>query len=165
MDPLMQVTDSEKMGLGIAMEAVNKRKRIESSFAALLEPAHTLIQKGPLNSGYNPFLVDDPEFQTGRNKTIITLPCFRGSVIQHSKASEVRKAQNEYFKERLPGLDANITLAEIRDLKDKMIEVGKLQDLEISSVASAFVYFEKLTINVCYLFYCRACKPPRLIMS
>ncbi len=137
------------------MEAVNKRKRAES-FAGLLEPAHTLIPKGGLNSGYNPFLVDDPDFQTGRNKTIITLPCFRGSVIQHSKASEVRKAQNEYFRERLPGLDTNMTLADIRDLKDKMIEIGKLQDLEISSIASAFVYFEKLIINVGSLWYTRA---------
>ncbi|KAJ3119006.1 hypothetical protein HK100_000482 [Physocladia obscura] len=28
-----------------------------------------------------------------------------------------------------------------------MIEVGKLQDMELSSVASAFVYFEKLVVK------------------
>ena len=117
-------------------------------FATLLEPAYTLTSKGPHNTGYNAFLVDDPEFQLGRNKTTITLPCFRGSVIQHSKASEVSKAHNDYLKERLPGLDANITLSEIRDLKAKMLEVGSLQDLELSSVATAYVYFEKLIVQV-----------------
>ena len=79
---------------------------------------------------------------------MITLPCFKGSIIQHWKASEVNKAQNEYLKERLPGLDPNITLGEIRDLKSKILEIGTVQDLELSSIASAFVFFEKLLVKV-----------------
>jgi hypothetical protein len=144
---MMGIGYLEKIGLGIAMNAVNKRKKAES-FVMLLEPAYTLAPKSVLNSSYNPYLVDDPEFQTGRNKTVITLPGFRGSIIQHSKLSDVHKAQNEYLKERLPTLDANITLSEIRDLKSKMVEISKLQDLAISSVATAFVYFEKLIVKV-----------------
>lgn len=156
------------MGLAIAMDAVNRRRKVRFSITATHARGRIICHfigtriytqvrtnastqnsaKTAVNTTYNPFLVDDPDFQTGRNKIVITLPCFKGSIIQHSKASDVNKAQNEYLKERLPGLDANITLAEIRDLKSKMIEVGMAQDLEISSVASAFVYFEKLLVKV-----------------
>ena len=132
------------------MESMGKKRKAES-YAALLDPAHTLEVKSSINSSYNADFVDDPDFQTGRNKVVLTLPCLKASIIQHSKASDVSKAQNEYLKERLPGLDEDLTLHEIRDLKSKMIEIAKLQDMELSSLACAMVFFEKLLVKVILL--------------
>lgn len=140
----------DRVGLGITMESIGKRRKAES-YAASLEPAYSLCPKSISNSLYNPYFVDDPDFQTGRNKIVITLPCFKGSIIQHSKESDVSKAQNEYLKERLPGLDENMTLYDIRDLKSKMVEIAKLQDMEISSLACAIVFLEKLIVKVSIL--------------
>ena len=143
----MYLVFRDRVGLGIAMESIVKRRKAES-YAVLLEPAYSLCPKSLDNSLYNPYLVDNPDFQTGRNKIVITLPCFKGSIIQHSKESDVSKAQNEYLRERLPGLDENISLYDIRDLKSKMIEIAKSVDMEISSLASAIVFLEKLIVKV-----------------
>eukprot|EP00842_Homolaphlyctis_polyrhiza_P002615 jgi/Hompol1/3354/HPOL_003214-RA len=100
-------------------------------------------------SWYNPYFLDDPELKVGRHKTVITLPCFLGSIIQPSKPAEIKRELNEHFKETHPGLDATITLSQIRSLKSRLFEIGRMQvrDLELSSVASAYVYFEKLVLK------------------
>ncbi|KAI8611431.1 hypothetical protein BC830DRAFT_1068812, partial [Chytriomyces sp. MP71] len=40
-----------------------------------------------------------------------------------------------------------ITLSQIRNLKSRMVQVGLAQDMELSSVALAFVYMEKLVLK------------------
>ncbi|KAL2913366.1 hypothetical protein HK105_207111 [Polyrhizophydium stewartii] len=137
----------ERMGLGVAIEAVKRKKQTAESYAHLLEPAYTLVPKGIENSSYNPFFLDDPELKMGRHKTVITLPCFLGTIIQPSKPSEIKRELNEHFKETHPGIDATVTLSQIRSLKAKLLEIGLMQDLELSSIASAYVYFEKLVIR------------------
>lgn len=47
-----------------------------------------------------------------------------------------------------PEIPPEITLSKIRSIKAHLTEIGKAVDLEISSVAHAFVYFEKLVIKV-----------------
>ncbi|KAJ1332197.1 hypothetical protein BSLG_009013 [Batrachochytrium salamandrivorans] len=63
------------------------------------------------------------------------------------KPSEIQRELNEHFKETHPGIDSTITLSQIRGLKKSLLEVAQIQDLELSSVATAYVYFEKLVIK------------------
>ena len=54
---------------------------------------------------------------------------------------------NEHFKETHPGIDATVTLSQIRSLKSKLLQVAQAQNLELSSVCFAYVYFEKLVLK------------------
>lgn len=67
--------------------------------------------------------------------------------MQPSTASEMKRELNLRFKESHPGVDSTITLSQIRELKKIMVKIGVLQDVEPSSVAFAFVYFEKLILS------------------
>jgi hypothetical protein len=69
------------------------------------------------------------------------------------RTSDIKREINEQFRLRHPELRAEITLSKIRAIKLHLLEIGKQLDLEISSVAHAFVYFEKLVIKVS-IAYC-----------
>eukprot|EP01135_Chromosphaera_perkinsii_P010411 Nk52_evm83s2118 gene=Nk52_evmTU83s2118 len=95
---------------------------------------------------YDPTLLDDPELRSGKHRTVLTLPSYMVSLIQYVKPSELKKDLNEQFKEIHP--DVDITLSKLRSLKKDMFEIGiKLCDVDLSTVAVAFVYFEKLILN------------------
>ncbi|KAI8907495.1 cyclin-like protein [Powellomyces hirtus] len=136
----------EKIKLNIDIEAV-KRRKFAQSFGSLLEPALTLEPKSLENSLYHPFFLDDPELKTGKHRTVITLPCFVSSIIQYSKPSDIKKELNERFRDTHPTVDPTLTLTQIRRLKDRLLRIGEMQDLELSSVACAYVYFEKLVLK------------------
>ncbi|KND04084.1 uncharacterized protein SPPG_01526 [Spizellomyces punctatus DAOM BR117] len=136
----------DKIGFNLNMDAV-KRRKFAQSYAHLLEPALSLEPKTVENSLYHPFFLDDPELRTGKHRTVITLPCFMGSIIQYSKPSDIKKELNEHFRETHPTVDSTLTLTQIRRLKDRLLKVGEMQDLELSSVACAYVYFEKLVLK------------------
>lgn len=67
---------------------------------------------------------------------------------QTMRPSEVKRELNEQFRLAHPEIMPEITLSKIRSIKNHLVEIGKAVDLEISSVAHAFVYFEKLVIKV-----------------
>ena len=56
---------------------------------------------------------------------------------------------NEHFREVHPEIDKSLTLSQVRNLKRLMLEVGRERDMEVSSIASAYVYLEKLILKVC----------------
>lgn len=101
----------------------------------------------PELSTYDPYYLDHPDLRTGKNKTVITLPCFLGTILQPATASELKKELNQHFKEAHPGLDSTITLSHIRGLKASLCKIGVARDLEPSSVAFAHVYLEKLILK------------------
>ena len=96
---------------------------------------------------YDPYYLDHPDLRSGKNKTVITLPCFLGTIIQPSTAREIKKELNQHFKEAHPGLDSTITLSQIRSIKLSLCKIGVARDLEPSSVAFAHVYLEKLILK------------------
>jgi hypothetical protein len=55
---------------------------------------------------------------------------------------------NEIFRSAHPEIPQEITLSKIRAIKSHLLEIGKELDLEVSSVAHAYVYFEKLVMKV-----------------
>lgn len=89
------------------------------SFANLLEPQGLLLVQA-VDYSYDPYSLDHPDLKTGRNKTVITLPGFLGTIIQPSTASEVKKELNQHFREAHPAL-VGIQLSHIRHLKAQVL--------------------------------------------
>ncbi|KAI8850309.1 hypothetical protein BC829DRAFT_389744 [Chytridium lagenaria] len=135
----------ERVGVGV-MEPFKRKSRVES-YARLLFPSNFLGPQIIENSLYNPFFLDDPELKTGKHKTVITLPCFVASIIQYSRAADIKRELNEHFRETHPTVDSTLTLSQIRSLKAKLLEVSSQANLELSTVASSYVFFEKLVLK------------------
>ncbi|KAJ3108883.1 hypothetical protein HDU97_010155 [Phlyctochytrium planicorne] len=121
-----------------------KTKRVR---ALSLFGSQALISQTLEYSNYNPYFLDDPELKTGKSRKVITLPCFMASIIQYSRAADIKKELNEHFRDNHPTVDPTLTLSQIRSLKSKMMDVGNSVNLELSTVASAYVFFEKLVLK------------------
>ncbi|XP_056598283.1 CDK5 and ABL1 enzyme substrate 1 isoform X2 [Triplophysa dalaica] len=95
---------------------------------------------------YDPNLLDDPQWPCGKHKRVLIFPSYMTTVIEYVKPSDLKKGMNETFKEKFPHI--RLTLSKIRSLKR---EVRKLVleecGYEESTVAMAFVYFEKLVLQ------------------
>ncbi|KAI9145328.1 hypothetical protein BKA69DRAFT_1035450 [Paraphysoderma sedebokerense] len=123
----------------------NMKKRKPESFAHLLDPAGTLTETGP--SHYDPYYLDHPDLKSGKHRTVISLPCFMGSIIQYTKPTDLKKELNEQFRETHPNIDSSLKLSHIRSLKRKLLNIIQQEDLEISSLAKSYAYLEKLIIK------------------
>lgn len=127
--------------LSMTMTPDDARRKLDAeSYGHLLMPGDSIV--------YNADMLDDPDLNAGINKSIIALPSYIVSVIPYSKPSELRKELNDQFRQEHPYLDSSISLSKIRNLKTDMLNVGILADLEMSTVAKAYTFFEKLTLKV-----------------
>lgn len=121
------------------------RKRAAESYAKLLVPSHSLEKKPPEN--FHQIVLDDPALITGKHKTIIALPYFMSSIIQYSRPSDLKRELNEQYRQLHPDLDPSLTLTQIRKVKKNILLSALEMDLELSSIAKAYVYFEKLILK------------------
>lgn len=64
------------------------------------------------------------------------------------RPSDLKREMNEQFRLNHPEISVEMTLSKIRAIKLHLLEIGKSVDIEVSSVAHAYVYFEKLVIKV-----------------
>lgn len=63
------------------------------------------------------------------------------------RPSDLKREMNEQFRTNHPELPLEMTLSKIRAIKLHLLEIGKQVDLEVSSVAHAYVFFEKLVVK------------------
>ncbi|KAI7820457.1 hypothetical protein BC939DRAFT_235319 [Gamsiella multidivaricata] len=70
-----------------------------------------------------------------------------GSVIQYTRPSDLKRELNEHFRSRHPTIDPSITLSKIRKVKSDILAISEELDLEISTAALAYAYFEKLILK------------------
>ncbi|KAG0350035.1 CDK5 and ABL1 enzyme substrate 1 [Podila minutissima] len=129
----------------ITKEALIRKKA--NSFAHLLTQSSALVPEPQESSGYDPYYLDDPELKTGKNRTVISLACYMGSVIQYTRPSDLKRELNEHFRNRHPTIDPSITLSKIRKVKTDLLAICEELDLEISTAALAYAYFEKLVLK------------------
>ncbi|KAI9495044.1 hypothetical protein BDB00DRAFT_815609 [Zychaea mexicana] len=122
----------------------NNKRRPALSYAHFLVPSNSLEDRPTAEetSDYDPSYLDDESY----NRFGI-LSSSQGSNHAGMRPSEMKRELNEQFRHIHPEIPPEITLSKIRAIKTHLVEIGKVVDLEISSVAHAFVYFEKLVIK------------------
>jgi hypothetical protein len=123
-----------------AKPGVSHARALESAWLA--PPADQ-----PLGPPYDPTVLDDPELTTGRHRTVMNLPCFRASIIPYVKGGVLKAELNEHFRAQHPTVPPSLTLSKIRKLKRVMLELCMEENVELSSIALAYVYFEKLVLR------------------
>jgi hypothetical protein len=133
-------TLSERMGFTI--DPMKRRKA--ESYQGLLDPTGCLERIAITH--YDPLYLDNPDLQSGKNKTVITLPSFLSSILVPSTPNELKKDLNQHFKDTHPGLDS-ISLSQIRQIKEELVHIGQMRNLEVSSIAMSFAFFEKLILK------------------
>jgi len=113
-------------------------KRKSTSLAALL------VDKPP-KIPYNPLFLNKVEVT--KHKFSVDLPCHKGSVIAYAKQSERKETLDAVWAQRHTWLKTNLKFSNIRGMKKKMFDIALDKGLEISSVAYAYVFFEKLILK------------------
>lgn len=96
---------------------------------------------------YNPVFLDDPTLKTGKHRTVIALPSFLGSITHYITQSELKREINDQFRQRHPDIHPSLTLSQIRALKQQLLDVALALNLELSTVAKSYAYFEKLLLD------------------
>ncbi|KAG1117598.1 hypothetical protein G6F42_013394 [Rhizopus arrhizus] len=126
------------------------RHRKAQSYAHFLNTTGSLlddetVQENVDVNSYDPFFLDDDSYgKYGLD------PSSLGTLANNNntmKPSELKRDMNEQFRLNHPEIPPEITLSKIRAIKLHLLEIGKQVDLEVSSVAHAYVFFEKLVIK------------------
>jgi hypothetical protein len=129
------------------------KKTKAESYGGALRPTGALEPRDPRAAGphfapgshyYDPLALDDPLLKTGKHRTVMALPSYLSSIIQFAPRRELKDEINEQFRSLHPELDPTLTLSMIRSLKKRIADVAEDEQLELSSAALAYVYFEKL---------------------
>lgn len=67
--------------------------------------------------------------------------------MEYSRPDDIQRDLDIDFREMHPNVDPSLTLAMIRNMKNSMFEIGRIQEMEMSSIAMSFVYFERLILK------------------
>ncbi|CAG8466172.1 10230_t:CDS:10 [Ambispora leptoticha] len=128
---------------------ISVKKSEDESYAELLKPSNSL-SPGIKTSDYDPYFLDVPELKMGK-KPGRTLPNFVNSLLQQKRTreSDLKRELNAKFRQAHPNLDPSLTLTQIRAIKEKLLIAARHEDLdlELSTVAKSYVYFEKLVLK------------------
>ncbi|KAJ2443732.1 hypothetical protein GGF42_006532 [Coemansia sp. RSA 2424] len=125
--------------------------KADQSFAHILYSLRTLESEGEHDivattaQAYQPNRLDDPGLHKGLQRTVLGLTGYMGTIFEYTRPDDLRQELNDHFRETHPELCAvGLTLDQIRRLRAHMLRVTREQDLELSTAAIAWVYFEKL---------------------
>uniref|UniRef100_S4RHI4 Cdk5 and Abl enzyme substrate 2b n=1 Tax=Petromyzon marinus TaxID=7757 RepID=S4RHI4_PETMA len=144
-----------------APHASRRQHKLTHAYTRLRRPAHASTrQQTPCATmhnhaqttksgdrvGYDPDLLEDPQWPCGKHKRVFIFPCYMTTIIEYVRPSDLKKDMNDTFKEKFPHI--KLTLSKIRSLKEAMRRLARDDcGLEEGAVAMAHVYFEKLALR------------------
>lgn len=106
------------------------------------------IERGYL---HDPNYIDDPNMIHGAAKQVMLGEVKTGpmisSIILFKNINELKEDLNEQFREEHPELPRFLTLSKIRKLKKSALLGALNLDIEVSTVAMACIYFERLCLK------------------
>ncbi|KAI8988321.1 hypothetical protein BDF20DRAFT_321074 [Mycotypha africana] len=125
----------------------HSKHRKALSYAHFLNPTGSLLDDQTIeenlgSEAYDPYFLDNDKYNNSGVES-----GSMGTMANTTKPSEIKREVNEQFRLDHPELSPEITLSKIRSIKLHLLEIAKKVDLEISSVAHAYVFFEKLVIK------------------
>jgi Cyclin, N-terminal domain len=107
------------------------------SFAGLMHPN--------ADSSYDPMAIDN--IKSARHRVVMNLPGYMSSIISYVKPKDLKKELNTQFRLKYPHMPPLLTLSKIRKVKRLMVDVAIEVKMELSTVAYAYIYFEKLVLH------------------
>lgn len=106
------------------------------------------VERGYL---HDPNYIDDPNMIHGAAKQVMLGEVKTGpmisSIILFKNINELKEDLNEQFREEHPELPRFLTLSKIRKLKKSALLGALNLDIEVSTVAMACIYFERLCLK------------------
>ena len=115
-----------------------------STAAAASTSATSGDSLAPIDGSSEPIALDDPNIQSGRHRVVLALPGLRSSIISFVRGKELKRELNEQFRLQHPWLQPSMSLSKLRRCKLLLLACGVEADLELSTVALAHVYLERL---------------------
>ncbi|RIB06968.1 hypothetical protein C2G38_2252924 [Gigaspora rosea] len=138
----------------------SKRPKAES-FAYLLTPSNALDPLLEVKD-YDPTYLDNPaikteiqspkdtqDFKISKHRSVLSLSGIIGLMSHSTRPSDLKRESNALFRKAHPDIDPSLTLSQIRKIKAKLLTAARHEDLdvELSTVAKAYAYFEKLILK------------------
>jgi len=96
---------------------------------------------------YDPLELDDPRLQKGKHRTVLALPSCRISLLPYVKKKDLKEDLNEQFEARHPQIYQDIKLTTIRNAKKRMLEYGIMEALELQTISTAVIIYEKVILR------------------
>ncbi|PKY23449.1 hypothetical protein RhiirB3_411804 [Rhizophagus irregularis] len=90
------------------------------------------------------------EVKPTKHRNVLSLSGIMGSFMHHNnRPSDLKRESNARFRISHPDVDPTLTLSQIRKVKLKLLTAATYEDLdlELSTVAKAYAYFEKLILK------------------
>jgi len=111
------------------------------SYASCLEPSAASCE-------YDPNFLDDRTLRQGKNHTVLRLEAYQVSVIPFVRPRRRKEELNDQFRTSHPQLHPSMTLSKLRNLQKDLRDIAMTNaDVDLSTVALAWVYFEKLVLG------------------
>jgi hypothetical protein len=150
--PYVPDEKKEKQPFLVDMIARQRRGKEEISFARYLEDDEgNSITSHSSSSGYNPMFLDDPSIRTLQTRRVLHLQSYLSTILPFITPKALREELNAQFRRRhaewLPD-NLGITLSKIRRLKHDMWRVCSLCGIDPSTLAFAYVFFEKCVLRL-----------------
>eukprot|EP00929_Paragymnodinium_shiwhaense_P079865 TRINITY_DN41632_c0_g1_i1.p1 TRINITY_DN41632_c0_g1~~TRINITY_DN41632_c0_g1_i1.p1 ORF type:complete len:534 (-),score=88.78 TRINITY_DN41632_c0_g1_i1:72-1631(-) len=99
------------------------------------------------DDSYDPHFLDDPGLRQGKHHTVLQLDSYQVSIIPFVRPRRLKEELNDQFRCSHPNIHPSITLSKLRNLQKDLRAIAELvEEVDLSTFAMAWVFFEKLVL-------------------